>query len=51
MIQAGNGTGFALEAFSPLGIFRKMLGKNFDGDGAIEAGVFGFVDFPRYNES
>ena len=22
-----------------------MLGKNFDGDGAVEAGVFGFVDF------
>lgn len=22
-----------------------MLGKNFDGDGAIEAGVSGFVDF------
>jgi hypothetical protein len=38
MIQRGDGSGFALETFVELGL------GNFDGNQAIQAGVFGFVD-------
>jgi hypothetical protein len=44
-VQARDRSGFALEALSSFGISGEMLGKHFDGDGAIEAGVVGFVDF------
>jgi hypothetical protein len=30
MIERGNSTGFPVEAFTPVGIGRKMLGKNLD---------------------
>jgi hypothetical protein len=44
MVQARDGSGFALEALALIWIDRKVLGKNFDGNGTVEAGVIGFVD-------
>ena len=41
MIQAGNGFCFALESLAQFGAVREMIGQNFDGDDAIEAGVAG----------
>src|SRR2546421_2836249 len=40
MIERGNGTGLALEAFTPVGIARKMLGKNLDRYRTIEPRIF-----------
>jgi len=31
--------GFALETFQSFGLLRKMRGKNFDGNSAIEASI------------
>ena len=45
MIQARDRTGLALEALLELGMVGEVSRKHFDGDGAIEPGVFGFVDF------
>jgi hypothetical protein len=39
VIQRGHGSRFALEAFGESGL------GDFDGDGAVQAGVGGFVDF------
>ena len=52
MVQLRNRLGLALEPGLELRTFGEVLGKNFDSDGALEAGVFGFVDFtdaPRTN--
>jgi hypothetical protein len=43
VVQAGNGTGLSLKSFPSFGIIRKVRGKNFDGDDAVETGVFGLV--------
>ena len=45
VIQRRDGTGFALEAVLKFGTGGKMRGENLDGDGAVEAGVIGAVDF------
>ena len=44
MLQAGDGAGFAFEAGTKLRTGVQMSRENFDGDGAIEAGVAGAVD-------
>jgi len=44
MAQAGDGLGFALEALAGLWAEGKMRGENFDGDGAVEAGVTSAID-------
>ncbi len=45
MVQLGNSFSLELEASLPFGAFGEVLGKNFDGYRAVEAGVGGFVDF------
>jgi hypothetical protein len=45
MIQRRNGAGFPLETLFGLGIIRQMNGKDFDGDGAVEARVCRAIDF------
>jgi hypothetical protein len=45
MIESGSGLGFALEAGQRLGVFGDVVGKEFEGDEAVEAGVFGLVDY------
>ena len=45
MVEAGNGAGFAHETFAIFGFPGKMIGEDFDGDGAVKAGVAGAVDF------
>ena len=44
MIERRGGAGFAAEPFDGLGILRDVVGEEFQGDVATEAGVFGFVD-------
>ena len=44
MVELGDGFGFALETGLELGAFGEVLGKDLDGNGAVEAGVRGFVD-------
>ena len=44
MIQSGSGFGFALEAFERLRVVGDIVGEKFQSDGAVEAGVLGFVD-------
>ena len=39
MLQAGNGFGFALKAGAEFRIRIEVRRKNFDGDGAFEAGI------------
>ncbi len=39
MIQAGNDFGLAFEPLTASDIFGELGGKNFYGDGAVEAGV------------
>ena len=41
MVQAG---GFALEALAEIGIVGDVRGQDLDGNGAVQAGVGGFVD-------
>src|ERR1700722_13084654 len=45
MVQRGDGAGFLLEAAEAVGVFRKSLREDFDGDVAAEAGVFCTEDF------
>jgi len=45
MVQAGDGSGFPLESLPDFGMTGYVRGKDFDGNGAIEPGVFGLVDF------
>jgi len=42
--QLRNGLGLTLESGLALGALGEMLGEDFDGDDAIQAGVVGFVD-------
>ena len=44
MIQLRDRFRFALEALFPLRNFSEVFRQNFDGDGAVEASVFGFVN-------
>jgi hypothetical protein len=44
MIEGGSGLGFALEAGESLRVGGDVFGEEFEGDEAMEAGVFGFVD-------
>ena len=44
MIEGGGGVRFAAETLERLAIFGHFFGKEFQGDGAVQAGVFGFVD-------
>jgi len=44
MVQGGGGLRFALEAREGVGIFGDIIGEEFEGDVAVEANVFGFVD-------
>ena len=45
MVQAGDRLGLALEPPLQVGIGRDVCGENLDGDGAIQAGIAGLVDF------
>ena len=45
VVQARDRARFLLEALAQLGVLGQVLGKYFDGDGAVEAGVFRLVDF------
>ena len=44
VIEGGSGAGFAMEALDGLGIIGNVVGEEFEGDVAAEAGVLGFVD-------
>ena len=44
IVQRGGGAGFAAEAFQSLRIAGSLIREKFDGHGAAEADVFGFVD-------
>jgi hypothetical protein len=39
MIQAGNNFGFTLKALAPRRVVGEMVGKNLDGDRAVQARV------------
>ena len=45
VVEAGDGAGFAFEAGAEVFALGDVVGEDFDGDGAVETGVFGFVDF------
>ena len=45
MAQRGDCLRFPLEPLLQIGISRDMLGKHLDGNGPVQAGVAGFVDF------
>ena len=45
VVQGGDGAGLALEAPPQVGIRSHMLGQHLDGDGAVQTGVRGPVDF------
>ena len=44
MVQGGGGLGFALEAGEGLRVAGNFFGQEFQGDEAMQARVFGFVD-------
>ncbi len=44
VVQGSNRSGFALEPLLQIGVIGDMLGQHLDGDGAVQAGVAGFVD-------
>lgn len=44
VVQPGEGTGFAEEAFGEGGVVGEIGGEDFDGDGAIEPDLFGEID-------
>ena len=43
VVQAGDGLRLALEPLLQIGVRGDMLGQDLDGDGAVQAGVAGFV--------
>jgi len=45
VIEGGGGTGFAFEAVQTILIGGKFGGKDFYGDGAVEAGIVSAIDF------
>ena len=44
MIERGDGPGFLLEATEPVGVSGNLVGKDFDGNVAVEAAVASLVD-------
>ena len=44
VVQAGDGLRLALEPLLQVGVRGDMLGQHFDGNGAVEASIAGFVD-------
>src|SRR5579863_3133583 len=44
MVQRGDSPRFALKALARFRRFGKMLGQNFDGDGAVEARIAGAIN-------
>ena len=44
VVEGGGGLGFAREARADFGIGDQMRGQKFQGHGAVQARVFGFVD-------
>ena len=44
VVQAGDGLRLTLEPLLQIGIGGDMLGEDFNGHGAVQAGVAGFVD-------
>ena len=44
MIQRSNGAGFAFEAGAEVFALRDVIRQDFDGDGAVQPGVAGFID-------
>jgi hypothetical protein len=44
MVQAGDCLCFTVEALAQFGTICKMRRQNFEGDGAIESGIAGFVN-------
>ena len=47
VVQAGDGLGFPLEPLLQLRVAGDVLGEDFDGNRAVEAGVAGFVHLPH----
>ncbi len=45
VVQAGDGLRLALEPLLQIRVCGDMFGQHLDGDGAVQAGVAGFVDF------
>src|SRR5271167_1127612 len=45
MAEAGNGARLALEALANFGRVGYALREDFDGDGAVQAGIAGAIDF------
>ena len=43
VVQAGDGLRLALEPLLEVGVGGDVLGEDLDGDGAVQAGVAGFV--------
>ena len=44
VVQARDGLRLALEPLLEIGVTGDVLGQDLDGDGAVQAGVAGFVD-------
>ena len=44
MIERGGGAGFAAETLDGLRVLGNVVGEKFQGDAAVQAGVFGFVN-------
>ena len=47
VVQAGDRLGFPLEPLAEIGIVGHMRQEHFDGDGAVQARVGGFVDLTQ----
>ena len=45
MVQAADGFGLTLEAFTALRVTGEMFRQDLDGDSAVEAGVYGAIHF------
>ena len=44
MGESGSGVGFPAKTFQRLRVLHHVVGQKFQGDGAVEAGIQGFVD-------
>ena len=47
MVESGSRVGFTAKTFESLGVLDHVIGKKFQGDGTVEAGVAGFVNHPH----
>jgi hypothetical protein len=45
VVQARDGLRLVLEPLLEIGVGGDVLGQDLDGDGAVQAGIAGFVDF------